>query len=218
MTLANFLSAIAQKLAGIWPGRLVYTGEIPQDADGQFFVGIIESGQEKRLDRRRTRTIQFEVLYFLRSKDVMAFQAWAEAMYDNFDALMVREDAEKTRVVHLTGQKPGQMKTPVSINSCLTPTSTPSWRPKMGRLWKIWSKARFIHDARKASKWRHCANFHERAADEQQNAGASPGRCGGCAAGRRSIHKRSGFRSGSGIFEQESVNYAYWWRNLYHTK
>ena len=99
MTLANFLSAIAQKLAGIWPGRLVYTGEIPQDADGQFFVGIIESGQEKRLDRRRTRTIQFEVLYFLRSKDVMAFQAWAEAMYDNFDALMVREDAEKTRVV-----------------------------------------------------------------------------------------------------------------------
>ena len=105
MTLANFLSAIAQKLAGIWPGRLVYTGEIPQDADGQFFVGIIESGQEERLDRRRTRTIQFEVLYFLRSKDVMAFQAWAEAMYDNFDALMVREDAEKTRVVHLTGQK-----------------------------------------------------------------------------------------------------------------
>ena len=59
MTLANFLSAIAQKLTGLWPDRLVYTGEIPQNADGQFFVGIIESGQEKRLDRRRTRTIQF---------------------------------------------------------------------------------------------------------------------------------------------------------------
>lgn len=105
MTLANFLSAIAQKLTGIWPDRLVYTGEIPQDADGQFFVGIIESGQEKKLDRRRKRTIQVEVLYFLKSKDTMAFQAWAEAMYDNFDTLTVWEDANKTRVVHLTGQK-----------------------------------------------------------------------------------------------------------------
>ena len=105
MTLANFLSAIAQKLTGIWPDRLVYTCEIPQNAAGQFFVGIIESGQEKRLDRRRTRTIQFEVLYFLRSKDTLAFQAWAEAMYDNFDTLTVREDGEKTRVVHLAGQK-----------------------------------------------------------------------------------------------------------------
>lgn len=105
MTLANFLSAIAQKLTGIWPDRLVYTSEIPQNADGQFFVGIIESGQEKRLDRRRTRTIQFEVLYFLRSKDTLAFQGWAEAMYDNFDTLTVQEDGEKTRVVHLTGQK-----------------------------------------------------------------------------------------------------------------
>nr|DAY05786.1 MAG TPA: tail completion protein [Caudoviricetes sp.] len=105
MTLANFLSAIARKLTGIWPDRLVYTGEIPQNADEQFFVGIIESGQGKHLDRRRTRTIQFEVLYFLQSKDTMAFQSWAEAMYDNFDTLTVREDDEKTRVVHLTGQK-----------------------------------------------------------------------------------------------------------------
>lgn len=105
MTLANFLSAIAQKLTELWPDRLVYAGEIPQNADGQFFIGIIESGQEKRLDHRRTRTIQFEVLYFLRSKDTMAFQAWAEAMYDNFDTLTVKEDGEKARVVHLTGQK-----------------------------------------------------------------------------------------------------------------
>lgn len=68
MTLANFLSAIARKLTGIWPDRLVYTGEIPQNADEQFFVGIIESGQGKHLDRRRTRTIQFEVLYFLQEE------------------------------------------------------------------------------------------------------------------------------------------------------
>lgn len=104
MTLVNFLSAIAQKLVGIWPDRLVYTGEIPQDADGQFFVGIIESGQEKKLDRRRKRTIQVEVLYFLKSKDTMAFHDWAEAMYDNFDVLVVQEDETKTREIRLKGQ------------------------------------------------------------------------------------------------------------------
>ncbi len=53
MTLNNFLEAVASKLGEIWPDRKVYVDEIPKDADGQFFVGIIESGQEKHLDRRR---------------------------------------------------------------------------------------------------------------------------------------------------------------------
>lgn len=51
MTLNNFIEAIAGKLAGVWPDRKVYVDEIPKDADGQFFVGIIESGQEAHLDR-----------------------------------------------------------------------------------------------------------------------------------------------------------------------
>lgn len=46
MTLNNFTEAIAAKLAALWPDRKVYVGEIPKDADGQFFVGIIESEQE----------------------------------------------------------------------------------------------------------------------------------------------------------------------------
>lgn len=49
MTLNNFIEAIAGKLAGVWPDRKVYVDEIPKDADGQFFVGIIESGQEAHL-------------------------------------------------------------------------------------------------------------------------------------------------------------------------
>lgn len=69
MTLNNFIEAIAGKLAGVWPDRKVYVDEIPKDADGQFFVGIIESGQEAHLDRRRKRSIQIEVLYFLKSKE-----------------------------------------------------------------------------------------------------------------------------------------------------
>ena len=36
----------------------MYKRQIPKGADGQFFVGIIESGQEAHLDRRRKRSIQ----------------------------------------------------------------------------------------------------------------------------------------------------------------
>lgn len=105
MTLNNFIEAIAGKLTAVWPDRKVYVDEIPKDADGQFFVGIIESDQEKHLDRRRKRSIQFEVLYFLKSKENMAFNAWAEEMYDQFETLTVKETEQKERTIRLTGQK-----------------------------------------------------------------------------------------------------------------
>ena len=89
MTLNDFLQAIADRLRAIWPDKTVQLNKIPRDADGQFFVGIIESGQEKHLDRRRKRTVQFEVLYFLRDGDNLAFNAWAEQMYDSFEVLDV---------------------------------------------------------------------------------------------------------------------------------
>lgn len=80
MTLNNFIEAIAGKLTAVWPDRKVYVDEIPKDADGQFFVGIIESEQEKHLDRRWKRSIQFDVL-------------------------TVKETDQKDRTVRLTGQK-----------------------------------------------------------------------------------------------------------------
>ena len=105
MTLNNFIEAIAGKLTAVWPDRKVYVDEIPKDADGQFFVGIIESEQEKHLDPRWKRSIQFEVLYFLNTKENMEFNAWAETMFDQFDVLTVKETDQKDRTVRLTGQK-----------------------------------------------------------------------------------------------------------------
>lgn len=105
MTLNNFLRAIAVKLTSLWPDRLVDTEKIPRGADGNFFVGIIESRQDAELDRRRRRVIQFEVLYFLRSDENMAFHDWAESMYDHFEELSVEEAGGKTRLIHLTNQK-----------------------------------------------------------------------------------------------------------------
>lgn len=94
MTLNDFLEAVAEKLVGLWSDRHVFVNEIPKDSDGNFFVGMIEASQEKKLDRRRRRTVQFEVLYFLASKDNTKFNEWAETMFDEFETLSVREKTE----------------------------------------------------------------------------------------------------------------------------
>jgi transcription termination factor NusB len=104
MTVNKILEAIASKLIEIWPDRNVFVDKIPKGADGNFFVGVIETSQEKKLDRRRTRSCQIEVLYFLKSDDNMAFNDWADTMYDNFETLDVEEGANKTRRLYLTGQ------------------------------------------------------------------------------------------------------------------
>lgn len=142
MTLNNFIEAIAGKLAGVWPDRKVYVDEIPKDADGQFFVGIIESGQEAHLDRRRKRSIQIEVLYFLKSKENMEFNAWAEEMYDQFETLTVKETDQKTRTIRLTNQRARpdknarvyQFTFDADFFFVLTPAESPSW--------KTWDKRR----------------------------------------------------------------------------
>jgi len=110
MTLNRFLEAVAMKLVGLWPDRHVFVNEIPKDADGSFFVGVIEATQERKLDRRRKRHVQIEVLCFLASKDNLEFNDWAESMIDNFEALSVYEksvieadtETEVFRTVRLT--------------------------------------------------------------------------------------------------------------------
>lgn len=105
MTLRNLTQAVARRLAGLWPERQVYVDGIPKGADGNFFVGIVESDQTQGLGRRMRRTVQFQVLYFLHRHDSMAFQDWAEAMYDGFDRLEVREGEGRMRTVRLSGQR-----------------------------------------------------------------------------------------------------------------
>lgn len=105
MTLRNFVEAVAGRLAELWPDRRVYVDAIPSGADGSFFVGVVESGQERKLDRRVRREIQFQVLYFLNTRDNLAFLEWAEAMYDGFERLTVQEEGGRTRTVRLTGRK-----------------------------------------------------------------------------------------------------------------
>ena len=102
MTLNKFLEAVAEKLVGLWPDRHVFVNAIPKDSDGNFFVGIIEATQEKKLDRRRRRHVQIEVLYFLASKDNLDFNEWSEKMLDEFESLTVAETESRSRLVRLT--------------------------------------------------------------------------------------------------------------------
>ncbi len=103
MTIEDLIRAIAAKLTALWPGSQVFVDEIPRQADGNLFIGLIDSEQRRGLGLRRERLYQFEVLYFLRSRKNMDFWAWAESMYQHFDELTVDTGAG-ARVVHLTGQ------------------------------------------------------------------------------------------------------------------
>lgn len=100
MTLNNFVRAAAGRLGELWPGRHVHVDCIPQNADGHFFLGVVDSGQGQELDRRRRREMQFQVLYFLGRADNMGYLDWAEAMYDGFRWLEV-PDGDAVRRVRL---------------------------------------------------------------------------------------------------------------------
>ena len=50
MTLNDFLEAIAKKLIARWPVRHVFVNRIPAEADGNFYVRVIETTQEQKLD------------------------------------------------------------------------------------------------------------------------------------------------------------------------
>ena len=94
MTLNDFLEAIAKKLIARWPVRHVFVNRIPAEADGNFYVRVIETSQEQKLDRRRVRTTRFEVCYLQADRDNLSFNTWLEAMLDDFETLSVFEKTE----------------------------------------------------------------------------------------------------------------------------
>jgi len=100
----DFLRAIRQKLKALYPEKEVFTGEIPRQADGNFYLRLLESGQEKGLGRRRKRSLKFELLYYATERDTVAFQQWAERMYEAFERLTV-EGAGQVRSIALKNQK-----------------------------------------------------------------------------------------------------------------
>lgn len=89
MTVNQIIEAIAFKLKQLYPDRYVYDGEIPKGADGNFYVHCSDQSHSRNLNRRRSRSYTFEVLYFKSKKDSMHFNDWAEQMYFEFERLQV---------------------------------------------------------------------------------------------------------------------------------
>lgn len=107
MTLEHMARAAAQRLRELWPERKVYVDKIPKNADGNLFLGVIDSDQDGELDRRFRRSVRFEACYFLQSEDNMDYLAWAETMYDAFRVLEV-SDGGQVRRVRLINRKARQ--------------------------------------------------------------------------------------------------------------
>lgn len=101
MTLNDLIQAAAARLKELWPGRKVCTDEIPQKADGAFFVKVTDTEQGQKLDRRQVRTVGVQILYFRADRDALAYLAWAEAMLDSFRTLAAADG----RIVRLTNRK-----------------------------------------------------------------------------------------------------------------
>lgn len=74
VTLNDIVQAVAGSLKAVWPSRKVYADEIPQNADGAFYVAMEDVEQTRGLDRQQRRTVGVQVLYFLRSKDTLEYQ------------------------------------------------------------------------------------------------------------------------------------------------
>ncbi|SBV94353.1 hypothetical protein KL86CLO1_10502 [uncultured Eubacteriales bacterium] len=107
MTLEHLVRAAGQRLQELWPERKVRVDKIPKDADGSFFLGVIDSDHDGELDRRFRRSARFEVCYFLQSEDNLDYLAWAETMYDSFRVLEVN-DGDRIRRVKLINRKARQ--------------------------------------------------------------------------------------------------------------
>lgn len=89
MTAALFLAAIAEKLRLLFPERQVFVDAIPADAVGHFLVRCIKQSHAKKLDRRRERAYQFEILFYPPEPDSMTFYDWAETLYREMEDLVV---------------------------------------------------------------------------------------------------------------------------------
>lgn len=108
MTLNELTWAAAARLRALWPDRPVYVDDIPREADGCLYIGLIDSEQGQELDRRFKRSMSFQILYFRADQDALAYQDWAEALYDGFRALEI--DGRTVRLKNCRARENGEQR------------------------------------------------------------------------------------------------------------
>lgn len=100
MTADAVIRGTARKLKELWPGKKVWVDEVPRDADGGFFVALNNPAQQAELAGRRRRTGTVNITYFTKERDNMAYHAWAETMFQNFDYLLAGGQLYHCKALH----------------------------------------------------------------------------------------------------------------------
>jgi len=100
MTVNKFLDAIGLKLMALWPGKKVYVDEIPQGADGNFFVQVVDVSQKKQLGNRHKRVYEFDVAFILKKHDTLASYSFIDTMLMEFDTIQVDGMSFRTTDMH----------------------------------------------------------------------------------------------------------------------
>lgn len=89
MEVSDFIQAMVQILTELFPGQMVYVEQIPAGAENCLLVRCIKQSHQKRLDRRRVRAYQFEILSYPRSGGSMDFYEWTTKLYTRLERLTV---------------------------------------------------------------------------------------------------------------------------------
>ena len=63
---------------------------------------------QAELDRRFKRSMSFQILYFRADQDALAYQDWAEALYDGFRALEI--DGRTVRLKNCRAREDGEQR------------------------------------------------------------------------------------------------------------
>ena len=97
MKITELAQGIGKQLAELFPDRLMFVDRIPAEADGQFFLNVVEVRDDVGISSRRTRSATLDLLYFSRADDRIAYFEWAEKLCEGFRTVKAGEQLLHTR-------------------------------------------------------------------------------------------------------------------------
>jgi len=87
MKISDIARDIGRRLKTAFPESVMYVDDIPADAEGNFLLVITEITGGEGIIPRRKRSVSFDVVYFSKPRDALAFADWAELMEDTLRTL-----------------------------------------------------------------------------------------------------------------------------------
>lgn len=80
MKISDIARDIGRRLKAAFPESVMYVDDIPAGAEGNFLLVIAEIADGGGITPRRKRSVSFDVVYFSKPRDALAFADWAELM------------------------------------------------------------------------------------------------------------------------------------------